>query len=66
MRKMQKRREMAMLRTITSKRVIQQNYEEAKASRTEFILQMYSLLYDGLANSNIKNKNRSNNNKEKK
>ena len=42
------------------------NYEEAKASRTEFILQMYSLLYDGLANSNIKNKNRSNNNKEKK
>ena len=30
--KMQKRREMAMLRTITSKRVIQQNYEDAKAS----------------------------------
>ena len=34
MRKMQKRREMAMLRTITSKRVIQQNYEEAKAGGT--------------------------------
>jgi Leucine-rich repeat (LRR) protein/Ca2+-binding EF-hand superfamily protein len=32
MEKMQKRREMAMLRTITSKRVIQQNYEEAKVS----------------------------------
>ena len=34
MRKMQKRREMAMLRTITSKRVIQQNYEEATAGGT--------------------------------